>query len=168
MSYESFKVKNEVDGFFWKIFCDNYLEIVKNRIYNGTEEEKESARYTLYNTLLTLIKLMAPITPFITEEIYQEYFKANEKDKSIHISRWPTEFKIKVKESEEKIFDRLIEVLEAVRKAKSEAKKSMKADIILTLTSLDAEILKDCIEDLIAVSCAKEIKEGNEFRVEFV
>ncbi|MBM3247608.1 valine--tRNA ligase, partial [Candidatus Pacearchaeota archaeon] len=157
-----------VDKFFWQMLCDNYLEIVKNRVYNGTEEEKESARYVLYNSLLTIIKLMAPITPFITEEIYQEYFKKNEKDKSIHLSSWPTEFKIKVKENEEKIFDRLVEILEAVRRAKSEAKKSMKAEVILTLTSLDTELLGECVEDLVAVSCAKEIKEGKEFKVDFV
>jgi valyl-tRNA synthetase len=166
--YESFKVKNEVDGFFWRMFCDNYLEIIKNRIYNGNEEEKESAKYTLYHSLLTIVKLMAPITPFITEEVYQEYFRANEKDKSVHISKWPVEFKIKVRDNEEKIFDRLVEILENVRRAKSEAKKSMKSEIILTLTSLDMEVLGECVDDLVAVSCAKEIKEGKELKVEFV
>jgi len=168
LSYESFKVKNDVDGFFWRMFCDNYLEIVKNRIYNGTEEERSSAKYVLYNSLLTIIKLMAPITPFITEEVYQEYFKKNEGDKSIHTSKWPFEFKIKIKEGEEKIFDRFIEILEGVRRAKSEAKKSMKAEVILTLPSLDIKLLKESLKDLIAVTSTKEIREGKEFKVEFI
>ena len=73
--YEYAKSKGEVDYFFWKVFADNYLEIVKNRVYNGTKEEKDSAFYTLYNILLGILKMMAPFTPFITEELYQIYFK---------------------------------------------------------------------------------------------
>jgi len=81
--------KMEIEQFFWKSFTDNYLEIVKKRIYQGKGDEKLSAQYTLYQSLLTILKLIAPIIPFITEEIYQTYFKKHEKDKSIHISRWP-------------------------------------------------------------------------------
>ena len=95
----------ETEKFFWSMFCDNYLEIVKKRIYES-KKGKESAQYTLYHSLLTILKLMAPIMPFITEEIYQEYYRnpknssnfgaqktsgflGNEKEKSIHISEWP-------------------------------------------------------------------------------
>ena len=77
--YDYARAKSEADKFFWKTLCDNYLEIVKNRVYNGAKEEKESAKYALYNALLAVIKMMAPITPFITEEIYQKYFKSNER-----------------------------------------------------------------------------------------
>ena len=49
----------------------------------------------LYHSLLTILKLIAPIMPFITEEIYQEYFKKNEKTKSIHICGWPESDKIR-------------------------------------------------------------------------
>ena len=96
-NYEYNRVKSDLDNFFWKIFCDNYLEIIKGRIYNGNEKEKASARFTLYNVLLSLLKMFSPITPFITEEIYQEHFKKNEKFKSIHISSWPEKFKIKIR-----------------------------------------------------------------------
>lgn len=88
-NYEYSKVKMAVESFFWQSFCDNYLEIVKNRVYNATGDKKKSAQYVLYQSLLTIIKLIAPIMPFITEEIYQEYFKKNEKGESIHISEWP-------------------------------------------------------------------------------
>ena len=165
--YECHQVKSGVDSFFWKSFCDNYMEIVKGRVYNGTEEEKESAKYVLYNSLLSIIKMMAPITPFITEEIYQKYFKDNEKDKSIHISKWPEKFEIKTGKEDEKIWQKLIEVIEKVRKVKSEAKKSMKAEIILTLTKEDKNLLAECLSDLKTVTCSKDIKEGKEFSVEF-
>jgi valyl-tRNA synthetase len=174
LEYEYSKAKIETEGFFWKSLCDNYMEIVKNRIYNGTAEEKESAKYTLYCSLLSILKIMAPFTPFITEEIYQNYFfkngKGSEKDKSIHISRWPESIEVSVKikkQEDEKIWKRLCEIIEAVRKAKSEAKKSMKAEVILSISKEDKKLLSDCLSDLKAVCCAKEIREA-EFRVEFV
>ena len=68
----------------------NYLEIIKDRLYNPkTKQEKESAQYVLYTSLLTVLKLFAPIMPYITEELYQAYFQKHEKEKSIHISSCP-------------------------------------------------------------------------------
>jgi len=167
-NYEYSKVKLDTDSFFWKSFCDNYLEIVKYRVYNGTEEEKESAKYVLYNSLLTIIKLIAPIIPFITEEVYQKYFKSQEKEKSVHISSWPKEFDIKIDKNDEKIWSKFVEILEAVRKAKSEAKKSMKTEIILTISKEDKKLLESTLDDLKAVTCSKEIKEDKSFSVEFI
>jgi valyl-tRNA synthetase len=166
-NYEYSKVKSDVDGFFWKSFCDNYVEVVKNRIYNGTTEEKESACYVLYNALLSIIKMMAPITPFITEEVYQKYFRSQEKDKSVHISLWPEKFELKISKNDEKIWMKFSEILEKVRKSKSEAKKSMKAEIILTISKEDRRVLGECLADMKAVTNSKEINEG-EFSVSFI
>ena len=137
LDYEYSRVKLEVDGFFWKSFCDNYMEIVKNRIYNGQEEQKESAKYVLYNSLLSIVKMMAPITPFIAEEVYQVFFKGNEGDNSVHVSSWPVVFDMKSGKKKDNIWSKFIEVLEYVRKTKSEAKKSMKSEIILSLNKSD-------------------------------
>ena len=87
--YEYSRAKFNTEEFFWRDFCDNYLEIVKWRVYNGTKEQKESAFYTLYTSLLTILKLISPITPFVTEFIYQENFRNLEKEKSLHTSKWP-------------------------------------------------------------------------------
>jgi valyl-tRNA synthetase len=170
LDYEYSKVKNDVENFFWHDFCDNYLEIVKNRIYNGSKEEKESAKYALYNSLLAIIKMFAPIAPFITEEIYQEFFKeiGDEDEKSIHLSKWPEKIDVKISKNDEKIWLKFKETLERVRKVKSENKKSMKAEIVLSLDKEDLKIVGECLEDLKAVCCAKEIKESSEFKAEFV
>lgn len=165
--YEYSKAKSEADYFFWHIFCDNYLEIVKRRVYSGTEEEKESAFCTLYSSLLTILKLMAPFTPFITEEIYQEYYKKQEGEKSMHLTGWPEKFKIAEKKDDADKFNLLIGTINKVRQAKSEAKKSIKAEIILTIEKETKEKLKYLLQDLISVINAKSIKEG-EFKVEFV
>ena len=155
------------DNFFWKTLCDNYLEIVKNRVYQGTEEEKASANYTLYQTLLTQLKLFAPFTPYITEEIYQQHFKSHEKAKSIHLESWPSPLKIKSSKSDDKIWERMMEIISLVRQQKSEAKKSVKAEIILSLSQDDSNLLAPVLSDLKAVLTAKEIRGGG-FKVEFL
>ena len=137
---------------------------MKNRIYNSKGDKKASAQYALYNSLLAILKMMAPICPFITEEIYQQYFKKNEKDKSIHISSWPEASKIK---GNEKVWNKFVEILGKVRQSKSDAKKSMKAEINLTIEKKDQDLLKNSIEDLQAVTGSKEIKQGN-FKVDFL
>ena len=73
-----------IEDFFWHEFCDNYLEIVKKRIYNEKGNKKLSAQYTLYNSLLAILKIVSPITHFITEEINQEHYRKTEKDKSLN------------------------------------------------------------------------------------
>ncbi|MDP2673001.1 MAG: class I tRNA ligase family protein, partial [Nanoarchaeota archaeon] len=165
--YNYSNAKFLTDNFFWKTLSDNYLEIIKNRMYNGTNEEKASASYTLYQGLLTILKMMAPITPFITEEIYQEHFKKYEKEKSIHITDWPKKVKITNKKEDEKTWNKLLEIISKVRQKKSEEKKSMKSEIILTLDKETQEILKNVLEDLISVTNAKEIKTGS-FNVELI
>ena len=161
-SYEYSKAKLETEKFFWSMFCDNYLEIVKKRIYNN-KKGKESAQYALYTGLLTILKLISPVMPFITEEIYQNNFKKNEKDKSIHISEWP---KYEKQEKAEE-FDLFIEILGKIRQEKSNNKKAMNSEIILTIEEKDYNKLKEILEDLKDVSNAKDIKTGK-FNVEFV
>jgi valyl-tRNA synthetase len=163
--YEYSKAKAETENFFWKMFADNYLEIVKGRIYNEEGDKKISAQYTLYNSLLTILKLIAPIVPFITEEIYQNYFKRYEKDNSIHISSWP-EIR-KISEDKERIFDLMLDIITKVRQEKTKANKPMNSKIILKLEKKYEKKLKDVLSDLKNVVQADEIKEGK-FGVEFV
>ncbi len=69
-NYEYNRAKSAVELFFWKDFCDNYLEFVKHRVYSSElNKEKKSALYTLYVCLLNILKLFAPIMPYITEEL---------------------------------------------------------------------------------------------------
>ena len=163
-NYDYSKAKQLTDNFFWNIFCDNYLEIIKKRIYNEKGDKKKSAQYTLYKSLLTLLKLFAPIIPFITENIYQEYFRKREKEKSIHLTKWPKAEKIK-KSTEE--LDFFLEILSKVRQEKSAQKKPMNAEIILFLEKKEKNKIKELLDDLKNVSNAKEIKEG-EFKVDIL
>lgn len=155
--------KREIEQFFWKDFADNYIEIVKKRVYQGKGNERLSAQYTLYTSLLAIIKIIAPITPFITEEIYQNHFRKFEKDKSIHVSEFPKEEKLK----ESKDWEFIINIISKIRQEKTNAKKAMNAECVITLDKKDLENVKNIIDDLKNVTNASEIKEGK-FKVEFV
>jgi valyl-tRNA synthetase len=163
--YDAARVKSELENFFWHTFCDNYLEIIKDRIYNN-KKGKDSAQYTLYSSFLNILKLFAPIMPHITEELYQLYFKKHEKEKSIHITEWPgtapkrpSQEKIEDKKLE-KAGNRAIEIIKEVRMFKSKAQKSMKAPIILTIEEKDKKILKPFMDDLKAVTASQKIEAG--------
>lgn len=149
----------------YKIPSELILEIVKDRLYNEnrSKEDKQSAQYTLYHSLLSIIKLLAPIMPHISEELYQKYFADKEKTKSVHISEWPEAEKIK---GTAEAGDITIKILTDVRQFKSQNQKSLKAPIILTLDSKDKKTVEPFIEDLKAVTAANEIKFGK-FAVEF-
>ncbi|MAG10873.1 valine--tRNA ligase, partial [Candidatus Pacearchaeota archaeon] len=164
--YEYSRAKFNAEDFFWHDFCDNYLEIVKKRIYNEKGDKKLSAQYTLYHSLLVVLKTIAPITPFITEEIYQEHYRKNEKDKSIHLSSWPEEIP-GGRARDTKSWQIIKETVAKVRQAKTKAKKPMNAEIILALDKKDKVMLKDVLDDLSDVTCAREIKEGKKLRVDF-
>lgn len=159
--------RREAEEFFWRVFTDNYLEIVKWRIYNSKGRELDSAVYTLYNSLFAVLKLFAPFVPFVTEELYDLYYKKNEGGKSIHTSGWPEKIKIVEKKDDEEKLNTLLDIIFRVRKEKSVAQKSMKAEIILTIDKKEKEKIGDVIEDLKKVVNAREIKTG-EFKVEFI
>ncbi len=171
--YEYSRAKFDVEDFFWKFFCNIYLETVKGRLYNGNKEEKESASYTLYTSLLAILKMMAPIMPFITEEIYQTYYRKYEKDKSIHISEWPKYDKDWIEKWDDKkvsfhankltLFS---DLLTQIRTEKTKAKKSMNAECVITLNKMHYEDLGEKINDLKNVTNAVSIKQGD-FKVEF-
>ncbi len=128
--YEYSKAKETLDKFFWKDFCDNYLEIVKSRVYNPeTSQKLHSAQFTLYTSLLSILKLYAPFMPFITEEIYQMYFKKFEKEKSIHITMLPRPNKKLYFSRTARNFELAIDAIAQIRKYKSEHKLPMNAEI---------------------------------------
>jgi valyl-tRNA synthetase len=161
-NYEYSKAKAEIDKFFWHVFCNNYLEIVKDRLYNPDRrggDAKRSAQYVLYHSLLVILKIFAPIMPFITEEVYNIYYSKKEKEKSVHISSWPKyDMNLKINE---KIGDEFIEILNEVRKYKSRENKSLKESITLTITN---KKLESVVKDLEAVTHAK-ITFGKKFKI---
>ena len=110
---------------------------------------------------------MSPFTPFITEEIYQTHFKKYEKNKSVHLESWPTQYKVKTNKEDQKIWDKLLEKIKDDRQKKSEAKKSMKAQIKRKMPEQDYHLLKKVMDDYKATSGAITVEIGPD-SIEFV
>jgi valyl-tRNA synthetase len=87
--YELAAAKAEVERFFWGDLCDNYLEMVKGRLYDPSAAGRDGARYALGQALPCVLKLLAPSMPHVTEAIYLDGFAAGEGRSSVHLSGWP-------------------------------------------------------------------------------
>ena len=73
-----------IRGFAWETLADNYIELVKARLYGPDSPEKRAAQSTLYRAIETVARLMAPFTPFISEEIFHTLT-----GQSVHVQNWP-------------------------------------------------------------------------------
>ena len=157
---------NITEEFFWNVFCDNYLEIVKVRCYGAdgfkykdlqlTEQQKihidrqqQSALKTIYYILNVILKLFAPFMPTITEEIFSCVYETEFKTiKSIHSRNSFSNIFDFVKNQElEQLGDEALNIIMDIRKYKSEHNMSMK-DIIKTVNVNTKYDLTSCIEDL--------------------
>lgn len=160
-AYEIGSARHEIDELFWKDFCDHYIEIVKERLYQpdiyGIQACK-SGQYALYYVLLNILKLYAIYTPHITEYLYQEFFKRYEKEKSIHLLKW--ENPIAIDEELIHFGEQLKSVISDMRKKKSEKNLSMLAE--MKLWEIDTggyeNWFREMEDDLKACSHAKKVK----------
>lgn len=165
-AYDFGRAKHETEKFFWQVFCDLYLEIAKDRLYNPDgrgKEGRQSAQDTLYQVLLTILKLFSPIIPHITEEIFQLYFKDREGQVSIHDGGWPTYDAAMIDEEAEKAGDLAVKMIAAVRKWKSEHDLAMNKEIETLIVECDEptmEIMDRIKDDLLATVKAKSLEYG--------
>ncbi len=160
--YEYATAKSETEAFFWKDLADNYLEMAKLRLYEGSPEVREGARYTLHEVLLTVLKLFAPILPYVTEEIYRHVFMQSEKKDSIHLSSWPTPDDTLEDDWIENVGEALIEAVTAVRRYKTEHNLALGAELArLQLATQDpklAEALRGGIADIKSITRAQQVE----------
>ena len=164
--YDIGMAESELGDFFWGKFCDWYIELSKTDMQ---KENKEGTIATLNYVLTTLLKLLHPFIPFITEKIYLELPRH---DESIVISKWPE--KVANFESDFNDMQEIMEVIKAVRNVRSEKNLADNKKIDLFLTVLNKKELfeeaKDYIKKLCIVNnleCTSEEYNGNSVSIIF-
>jgi valyl-tRNA synthetase len=117
------------EAFFWT-FCDDYIELVKGRAY-GEGADAASASRALRTTLDALLRLFAPVLPFVTEEVWSWW-----REGSVHAQPWPTASHL---EADPDLLPLAAGVLAEIRKAKSTAKTSMRTPVTHLVLRLGAD-----------------------------
>ena len=127
--YELGIALQKVHDFLWTEFCDYYIELVKPVLYGEDEKSKGIVFNVLYKVLNTGLKLLHPVMPFITEEIYTHLSTETE---SITIASWPEYDESLVNEKSEKDMEFIMEAIKALRnlRASMNVPPSRKAKII--------------------------------------
>jgi len=107
--YDTYNARAAIDTFFFDIFCDQYLEFIKERFWESDKfgaESKIAAQWTLWEVLRDIIGLYAPFIPFVTEELYQKIYKSkvqspkstvgaygirpDQSSQTLHLTEYPT------------------------------------------------------------------------------
>ncbi|REF35358.1 valine--tRNA ligase [Thermasporomyces composti] len=141
------------ERFFWE-FCDDYLELVKDRAYAALRGEEdpsnpaapESARASLALALSVVLRLFAPVMPFVTEEVWSWW-----QEGSVHNAPWPTRGELADAPGDATLLAAVGSVLSAVRGFKSARRLSMRADVtrvVVTGPAADVELLTAARRDL--------------------
>ncbi len=118
---EAFKA---VRGFTWDILADNYIELVKARLYGEDESGKQAARYTLYVAIDALSRLLAPFAPFFAEEMFSRIG-----DGSVHVKEWPKACESLIDADIEQSGEFIKDVASSVRRYKSEHGMALNAPL---------------------------------------
>ena len=159
--YQYVTAKNETESFLWGDLADNYLEMAKQRLYDDAHEGQAGARYALHHALLTLVKLLAPLLPHVTEEIYLGLFSTDGRQDSIHTSAWPEVDRSLVDPRAEEAGSALIAVATAVRRYKSEQNLPLGSELRTLQVAAEEpwllEALEKALPDLTSITRAEEI-----------
>jgi len=136
--YDHAKALEVSEHFFW-VFCDDYLELVKERAYGATTPEGQaSAALALRQALDVLLRLFAPFIPFATEEVWNWTHEG-----SVHRAEWP----VSTGATPSGLLPLVSEALIGIRRAKTDAKASQKTEVTSATISGPA-LLEQGLEDL--------------------
>ncbi len=134
--YELGIAADKIYNFIWEEFCDWYIEMVKPRLYNDSDNTKQAALWTLKKVLIHSLKLLHPYMPFVTEEIF---CNLQDEEESIMISNWPEYIEDYNFEAEEAAVETIKEAVRSIRNIRSEMNvaPSRKAKVFVVSENAD-------------------------------
>jgi valyl-tRNA synthetase len=142
--YDYARALERAEGFFWW-YCDFYLELVKGRRYDPEPEVSASVSRALRLSLSVFQRLLAPFLPFVCEEVWSWW-----QEGSVHLAPWPDDGELAMEGNpdqdeslrESVALDATADVLREVRKAKSQARRAMRAPVTRVVVHDTAERLQ--------------------------
>jgi len=162
--YEYSHALDAVERFFFAEFCDNYIEVVKERFWTPEKFDPavvDAGRHTLFTVNRAVVHLFAPFIPFITEELYQRVFLPFGGPVSVHVSEWPASDDGLIDDEALEAGRLLIAVLTGARRWKTERKVNENhplAFLRITAPEKAAEKLAPLSEDLRSASHADAVE----------
>lgn len=155
---------NQIEHHFWKNFCDNYLELVKDQLFNPTAysaAQVATTKWTLYHTGLSILQMYAPFLPYITEDLYLTVYKEKEQIVSLHQTKFNSLQKTHIFEDESKVIETIIALVAQVRKLKTNAQLSLKTPcnqlIIYSNNQHDLDKIKEQERLIAGITHAQQI-----------
>jgi len=151
---------NSIRGFIWHTLADDYLEMIKHRLYKPEiygEESRKAAQYTLHTLLSTLLRLLSPYTPHISDEIWISLMK----DGLASTSDWPEINESLISEEADKTGELLQKIVGDIRKLKSDKGISLGAELDALTIKAGKEVepvLSEVLEDIKGTGKIKELK----------
>jgi len=167
-AYDHARALEVTERFFWT-FCDDYLELVKERAYgtapDAGHETQASAVLALRGAIDVLLRLLAPFLPYATEEVW-----AWTHDTSVHRASWPVRDDLPVDQAETGLLAAVGQALIGIRGAKTAAKASQKTPVTRAVVQAPAavrELVERAAVDLAAVGRIQDLAfvDGDEFAV---
>ena len=122
--YDHARALEATEQFFWT-FCDDYLELVKERAYTGEGAAQASAVAALRTAVDVMLRLLAPVIPFATEEVWSWTHEG-----SVHTAAWPTVEELGSPDAPRGLLPAVSAALIGIRRAKTDAKASQKTDVL--------------------------------------
>ncbi|WP_344972064.1 valine--tRNA ligase [Streptosporangium fragile] len=149
-AYDYTRALERTERFFWE-FCDDYLELVKARAYEDGPAAR-SAHAALREALDVMLRLFAPFLPFVTEEVWSWW-----REGSVHRAAWPETAGRDGHPGDPEMLPAVAAVLGRVRKAKSDARLSMRAEVSrLTVAGAHADLIRQAQDDLCGAGVIEE------------
>ncbi len=164
-SMEKFEFNTAISSihmFFWQEFCDDYLEFIKHRIYGTDEKEKKSAQGTVWYVIESVLLLLAPFMPFVTEEMYQDMLQSKT---SIHRAHWPKPHEIELKGTES--IQAMRTLVAKIRQYKAQNKLAQNAPVAELNVVMPEPISQELANEIQKISKIEKmtIKKGEELNV---